>query len=195
MNNEKILILIVILIVTLLSVGDLYKVDVDTDYGFYQVRNLDNLTEKISYINKTLEIYIGDTIEWINYADPDEKFTIDCFEIVDKNTFGGIFYHTLRWNYQKYSHTFNKSGTYRIHIDEYPHITSQTIIVKELYILNPILFNNNEISNPEIINISIVTQLVTEDLTSPPIKNTPGFEFIFVIFSLLILVMNYERKM
>ncbi len=189
MNNKKILILIILLISTL-SIGDLYRTDVDTDYGFYQVRNLDNPTSNFSYIDKTLNINVGDSIEWINVADPDEKITLDGWEIVDENTFGGIFYNTLRWNYQKYSYIFNKSGTYRIHIDEYPRLISQTIVVKELYVSNPELIVQPEVTIPS----STVKPDMINSPEQPPIVKSPGFEFIFAIFVLIFLARKYETR-
>ena len=203
--NKNILI-VAILCVAILSMGELYRTNIDADYGFYSVRNIDNPSKNFTYVDKTLHINVGDTVEWINNADPDEKLTIDGFEIVDENTFGGIFYHTLRRNYQKYSYNFNKSGKYRIHIDEYPRLMSQTIIVgyatdfkPENLIANPSLVTPVSTPNvvqsidlqyanetPEIVKITEVPTSIPQSQTIP-IKNISGFELIFGICGLIFL--------
>lgn len=66
----------------------------------------------------------------------------------------------MRWNYKTFNHTFYNSGINYIVLNEYQKL-KQTIIVKELYISNPEL-KQNEISKPEF--------LITTSVTTPEIK-------------------------
>jgi plastocyanin len=196
---RKTLILMTILFVSTLSIGDLYRTTVDTDYGFYQVRNENNLSANFTYVDKTLNINVGDTLEWINMADPDEKITIDGFEIVDDNTFGNIFYHTLRWNYQKYSYKFDKVGKYRIHIDEYPRIISQTIIVSNKNSESGIIQSSTSqykdetistINSQEIVTITDVPTPVPQYQTNNAPKNISGFGFLISLVVFIYFVIK-----
>lgn len=122
--------ILVILLFSFSSMGEIaYRAYVDTDYGFYKVSIISNVTNPIEYVNKTLTIDAGDNIEWVNCVTSGENLTL-----VD-NTGN----HTVKFNYQKYSRKFTTPGrTYMIGIKEYPGITPQTIVVRS--VPTPILF-------------------------------------------------------
>ncbi len=100
----------------------LYKSFVDQDYGFKRVIEA-NYTPFV-YDNLTLNIHTGDTIMWINDADPDERLTI----MSEQNLWNGSS-GLLRWNYQYFNYTFTQPGTYGIYIKEEPRVRHQIIIV------------------------------------------------------------------
>ena len=68
---------------------------------------------------------MGDTIVWINDAIPDGPLTI-----ISKDNLWENRSAYLRWNYQKFSYTFNESGIYDMYIREYPRL-HQTVVVKD----------------------------------------------------------------
>ena len=112
---KKILISLVILIIVFSSMGELYRTTVDAQYGFYKVRNLDHLNATVLFENKTLTINVGDTVEWMSLTSPEEKLIIVSDENLWGNTSG-----ILPWSYKKYNYTFNKVGTYNVHLKQYP---------------------------------------------------------------------------
>lgn len=103
-----------------------YKVYIDKDHGFYRVYNQTSDKAVLPYINRTLNIYKGDTIIWENDAVPDMRMTI-----VSKQNLWDTKEAFLSWSYRKFSYTFNKSGIYDIYIKEKPKLL-QTIIVGPL---------------------------------------------------------------
>jgi len=76
------------------------------------------------YENLTLDIYSGDTVIWINDADPDERLTVISEQGLWNDTSG-----ILRWNYQEISYTFAQPGTYGVYIREYTRLRHQKIVV------------------------------------------------------------------
>lgn len=95
-----------------------YNSDVDIN-GFIRVTSY---RQPVSYENKTLSIYQGDTVKWINVAD--ESLTIISEQGLWDNT-GAI----LKYTYRYFSYTFTRSGIYDVYIKEYPNIQHQKIIV------------------------------------------------------------------
>ena len=104
-----------------------YSSSIDQDYGFYRVIDITTHKQAPYDNNHTLTIYVKDTVEWINYADPDEPLTI-----ISKDNLWGNRSAYLRWNYQKFNYTFDQSGTYDIYIKEYPRLQHQTIVVRDI---------------------------------------------------------------
>lgn len=124
-----------------------YRSSVDQDYGFYRV--IDITTHKpASYENNTLTINVGDTVIWENDATPDEPLTI----ISEQGLWGNRSAY-LRWNYQKFSYTFNQSGTYSVYIKEYPREKHHTIIVKGVV---------KVVSTPTMTNTVLPTSAIVE---------------------------------
>lgn len=100
----------------------IYKSFVDQDYGFKRVVE-SNYTPFV-YENLTLNIHPGDTVIWINDADPDERLTIISEQDLWDNTSA-----ILRWNRKEYSYTFTQPGTYSVYIKEYRRVQHQSIVV------------------------------------------------------------------
>jgi hypothetical protein len=100
----------------------IYKSFVDQDYGFKRVIEINY--RPFVYQNLTLNISAGDTVIWVNDANPDEMLTIVSEQ--------GLWNYTsaiLRWNYQNFNYTFTQPGTYGVYIKEYPRKQHQRIIV------------------------------------------------------------------
>ncbi|VVB91444.1 Uncharacterised protein [uncultured archaeon] len=108
------------------SVPVVYKADVDSYRGFTRI--VSNSSKPVQYdvYNRTLTIVAGDTVVWINDADPEEKLTILSEEgLWPTNETKAI----LRWNFAKFNYTFTQPGTYGVYIKEYPRIQHLKIIV------------------------------------------------------------------
>lgn len=107
-----------ILIVLLLSfsvTGELYRVYTDREFGFWAVR-AENVSNNSHFVNKTLSIITGDTIQFINMDGNDDRINI----ISDNRLWeGGAL---LSGTGKKFDFTFNSSGYFRFHIVERTHI-------------------------------------------------------------------------
>ncbi len=109
MNNKFIFIILLLLIFS--TQGEIYRVFVDKEFGFFGVRAYSmNLT---SYQNKTLFIAVNDTVVWENWVINDERITI-----VSDNRLWNESDALLSDNYKTFDYTFNKSGTYKVHLRE-----------------------------------------------------------------------------
>jgi hypothetical protein len=110
MNNRFILIIFIIILIS--TQGEIYKVFVDKEFGFFGVRA--NSTNFTSYENRTLYININDTVIWENWViTPNERVTI-----VSDNMLWNESTSLLSDRYKIFNYTFNKSGTYKIHLKE-----------------------------------------------------------------------------
>lgn len=155
-----------------------YKSDVDNYYGFYRIIAVDSDTntsssEMLSYVNKTLNINVGDTVIWINDADPDEPLTIMSTEGLWDNRSA-----YLRWNYQRFNYTFTEPGTYNVYIREYPRLQHK-IIVNPIHVATPI---------PTTIPTTIPTSGPMMPIEEIPAEKSPGFE---IITGITIISMTY----
>ncbi len=106
----------------------MYRVWVDSDYGFYQVRAIRgnssyDLPAGFNILNFTIRA--GDSVRWINYDSYDFPLTVVSNEGLWSGRTGLMRYQTERFDY-----TFNKTGTYTFSIEEFPRIQNQTITVK-----------------------------------------------------------------
>lgn len=160
--NMKILMVVVIVVwmMTSIAVAEnentvhiTYKTEVDQDYGFYRIVDM-TAHKSAPYKNNTLTVNIGDTVIWENDATPDEPLTI-----ISKDNLWSNNVSYLRWNYQKFSYTFNQSGAYEVYIKEYPREQHQIILVKDVEI--PVI---------TVTPISTVTSTVTVGDTETPIE-------------------------
>lgn len=168
----------------------IYKSLVDQDYGFYRVTDI-TTHKPAPYVNNTITIYVGDTVVWENDATPDEPLTI----ISEQKLWGNRSAY-LRWNYQKFSYTFNQSGNYSVYISEYPRETHQKIIVKNI----PGTIDSTSVPTVTLTANPIVT--LTEN--SITVNNTPSkspgkanlitIETIMAIAGLIALVVYLYRK-
>jgi len=94
-----------------------YKVWIDSDYGFVKARAVNGTTNvplPSDFDILNLSINVGDRVIWINDDSYDWPLTVISREGLWTNRSG-----YLRYNYQKFGYTFNKSGTYTVSIKEY----------------------------------------------------------------------------
>lgn len=107
---------------TPVRIPTVYKSDVDEYYGFYRVIDTSNKPAPFDRDNRTLTIYAGDTVVWVN--DGDERFTI-----VSKEGLWDNQSSLLKSTYKQFNYTFTQPGTYDVYLKEYPLIKRQKIIV------------------------------------------------------------------
>lgn len=179
MKKIVILILSIVLIFySNLASATTYKADVDQDYGFYRVVSIDK-NQSVDYVNKTLIINVGDNVIWINDATPDWPLTI----MSEEGLWGNRSAY-LRWNYQKFDYTFNKTGEYNFYIREFPRLQHQKIIVNDTgYEPTPIY--TITISPTE--ETPIATPISTIISKETPAKVTPEFDIVMIMAILLTL--------
>ncbi|MBU4491672.1 MAG: hypothetical protein KKD69_04330 [Euryarchaeota archaeon] len=109
---------------TPVRIPSVYKSFVDEFYGFKRV--IETNYKPIVYKNLTLNVYVGDTMIWINDATSGEKLTIVSEQgLWDMNDTRAI----LRWDTKQFSYNFTMPGTYGFYIKEYPRFQHQKIIV------------------------------------------------------------------
>ncbi|MCZ7397388.1 MAG: hypothetical protein O8C59_02615 [Candidatus Methanoperedens sp.] len=104
-----------------------YKSYVDDVYGFFRVISINDNQSSAPYIkdNKTLTIFAGDKVIWVN--DADERLTIVSEQgLWDlNNTKARLLYQTSDFNY-----TFTRPGIYGVYLKEYSgRLAHQKIIV------------------------------------------------------------------
>lgn len=159
-----------------------YRTDVDQDYGFYRVRDI-TAHRPAPYDNNTLTINVGDTIMWMNDATPDWPLTIVSEQGLWNNTIA-----RLRWNYQKFSYTFNESGEYGVYIKEYPSENQKIVVIS----------TENPISTVTIPPTYIVVEDTSVPITpiSTPVETSnkiiPGFNIILGIITIMAIIMMYK---
>ena len=173
----------------------IYQTEVDQDYGFYRV--IDITTSKPAPYDKnssTLTIYVGDIVIWDNDATPDEPLTI-----ISKEGLWGNRSAYLRWNYQKFTYTFNQSGIYEMYIKEYPREQHQTIIVNNIpgtidVISTPTVTLTTNPTINETVNTTNAGIADKTSSASPGKTNLVPIEVIVVIAILVILAMYIKKK-
>ena len=105
----------------------MYRVWVDSDYGFYRIRAIQgnssyDLPAGFNILNFT--IHAGDSVRWINDDSYDFPLTIVSNEGLWSGRTGLMRYQTERFDY-----TFNMTGTYTFSIREYQDLENQKITV------------------------------------------------------------------
>ncbi len=105
----------------------MYRVWVDSDYGFYQVRAIQgnssyDLPAGFDILNFT--IHAGDSVRWINDDSYDFPLTIVSNDGLWSGRTG-----LLRYQTEEFDYTFNMTGTYTFSIGEYHDLPNQTITV------------------------------------------------------------------
>jgi hypothetical protein len=93
------------------------------DYSFFKVT--DTANKDFEYKNFTLNINIGDTVEWRNDADINDKLTL----VSDQGLWTPGEIRAILMN-RGFNYTFVNPGTYTFRIKEEPRILPQTINVK-----------------------------------------------------------------
>ena len=105
----------------------MYRVWVDSDYGFFMVRAIRgnssyDLPADFNKLNFTIRV--GDSVRWINDDGYDFPLTIISNEGLWTGRTGLMRYQT-----ETFTYTFNKAGTYTFSIEEWPILGNQTITV------------------------------------------------------------------
>lgn len=104
-----------------------YIVWIDSDLGFYRMRAVKgNASIQLPAGLNTLNfsIYVGDTVRWMNDDSYDFPLTLVSNEGLWTGRAG-----LMRYQGERVTYTFNKTGTYTFSIEEYPHIEPQKITV------------------------------------------------------------------
>ncbi len=106
-----------------------YKVWIDSDYGFREVRAVNGTTNvplPSNFDDLNVTINTGDKVIWINDDSYDFPLTVVSNEGLFTNQTGRLRYRETRVEY-----TFNRSGSYTFFIKEYPRIKNQKIFVNQ----------------------------------------------------------------
>ncbi len=99
-----------------------YIVYID-DYSFYKVTS--TTIKEFEYKNFTLNINTGDTVEWRNEADYNDKLTL----VSDQGLWTPGEIRAILID-RGFNYTFTTPGAYTFRLKEEPRILPQTIIVK-----------------------------------------------------------------
>lgn len=105
----------------------MYRVWVDSDFGFYRIRALRgnssyDLPPDFDILNFTIRV--GDSVRWINDDSYDFPLTVVSNEGLWTGRTGLMRYQT-----EEFQYTFNRTGTYTFSIREYTDIPNQKITV------------------------------------------------------------------
>lgn len=177
------------------GMSNTYKVFVDGYHGFYRVYDVKSGDELIGseYEDKTLYIRVNDTVIWAN-EDVTESFTIlsNPKLWVDK---AGYLNPAKRFGYK-----FSQTGIYDIYIRQRQSLPHQTIIVDSL----DKSYNQTTISkHEENKTVARNKKVPINDTTSKSrvvikkyvkSKNTPGFDNIAMILTIIIIIYMSARK-
>lgn len=130
-NMKKFLLVMLILLISFSSTGDIYKVYIDREFGFWAVRDITNVSNRINYTDRIININTGDTVIWENADAYDDRVTI-----VSDNWLWGKQGIALPFGRQ-HRLTFNSSGTFKFHIVENSRTNFSEITVTEYYYNDP----------------------------------------------------------
>jgi len=109
-------ILILIILLSFSTTGELYRVFADREFGFWAVR-AENVSNNTHFVNKTLSISTGDVVDFVNMDSNDDRITI----ISENNLWEGG--KILSGTGKKLNFTFNSSGNFRFRIAENTHVS------------------------------------------------------------------------
>jgi hypothetical protein len=104
-----------------------YIVWIDSDFGFYRMRAVKGNTSiqlPSNFPILNFSIYVGDTVRWMNDDSYDFPLTLVSNEGLWTGRAG-----LMRYQGERVTYTFNKTGTYTFSIEEYSHIEPQKITV------------------------------------------------------------------
>ena len=128
---KKLLSVLMILLVSFFSTGEIYKVYLDREFGFWAVRDVTNVSNHINYKDRVININTSDTVIWENADAYDDRVTI-----VSDNLLWGQQGIAMPFGRQ-HRLTFNSSGTFRFHIVENSRTTLNETITTEYYYDDP----------------------------------------------------------
>ncbi len=108
---NKVLFFMLLFVLSFSFTGEIYRVYVDREFGFWAVRSHD-INHTVNYNGRTLNIRTGDTVEWEN-----NDYTGNRITIISDNLLweGG---KSLGGSGSIFRFTFNSSNSYRFHIAE-----------------------------------------------------------------------------
>jgi len=108
---KKVSFMILLFVLSFSFTGEIYRVYVDREFGFWAVRSHD-INHTVNYNGRTLYIQTGDTVEWEN-----NDYTGNRITIISDNLLweGGKI---LGGSGSIFRFTFNSSNAYRFHIAE-----------------------------------------------------------------------------
>jgi hypothetical protein len=108
---NKVSFVILLFVLSFSVTGEIYRVYVDREFGFWAVRSHD-INHTVNYNGRTLNIQTGDTVEWEN-----NDYTGNRITIISDNLLweGG---RSLGGSGSIFRFTFNSSNAYRFHIEE-----------------------------------------------------------------------------
>lgn len=124
---KKPLLIMLILLISFSSTGEIYKVYLDREFGFWAIRDVTNVSNHINYKDRVININTGDTVIWENADVYDDRVTI-----VSDNWLWSQQGITLPFGRQ-HRLTFNSSGDFRFHIVENSRTTLNETITTEYY--------------------------------------------------------------
>jgi hypothetical protein len=104
-----------------------YIVWIDSDLGFYRIRAVKGNTSiqlPTDFPILNFSIYVGDTVRWMNDDSYDFPLTLVSNEGLWTGRAG-----LMRYQGERVTYTFNKTGTYTFSIKEYSRIEPQKITV------------------------------------------------------------------
>ena len=108
---NKVSFMILLFVLSFSFTGEIYKVYVDREFGFWAVRSYD-INQTVNYNGRTLNIQTGDTVEWENNDYKGDRITLISDNLLWE---GG---NSLGGSGSLFRFTFNSSNTYRFHIAE-----------------------------------------------------------------------------
>lgn len=128
---KKLLLVMLIILISFSSTGEIYKVYIDREFGFWAVRDVTNVSNHIDYKDRVIGINTGDIVIWENADVYDGRVTI-----VSDNLLWGQQGITLPFGRQ-HRLTFNSSGTFKFHIVENSRTTLNETTTTEYYYEDP----------------------------------------------------------
>lgn len=186
--SKKIWLLIsVMLFLIPFATATTYRIETDSDYGFYRVRDIDTHATP-DFKNHILTINLSNVVEWENYANPDERLTI-VSDIGLWNSSNAV----MRWNYQTFSYTFNDSGNFSVHLKEYPRFKMNIVVIENRVVVPTITHPNAPIQVDENESRSVVAPRPTPSLRSNVVSFLTGFFVVVIIGGILILLVLREK--
>lgn len=116
-NIVRVLIVLTILLISSLPAScEVYTVYTDREFGFWGVRAT-NVSNQSNFVNKTLTISTGDTVDWINMDSNDDRITLISNNNLWEND------SVLSGVGKRFDFTFNSSGSFAFSIKENTRIT------------------------------------------------------------------------
>lgn len=166
-----------------------YRVFVDNQQGFNRIFDI-TLNKPVYSQNRTLNVYRGDTIIWINNID--RRLTIISEQKLWDNKSG-----FLAEEYKEFNYTFSEPGIYNVYIKEYPKLKQKIIVgpieqdsTSKNITITTITKSNITMIKSNSTDVTIIEQNSTSDASNITMKSTNTlYDDIRSRFDTIILVM------